>query len=411
MTPFKISAWCAAIFLAANLFPHTVALRLTALALGLALAVFGLWRANVAEGPGRIRALPPLLVPILLWAAWAALSVSWSVEPEHSMKEFKNEVVYVFLGYWLCWIAAQASGGRRALQICLIVGAVLTSVLGIYGYVRYGYIVQAGDHWIVRIMSGPGDQSSALLTLMPLAVPAIWLAHAEKAPRGLRLTLWALPPLFLAAAYVTLNRTVWIGFAVELVVIGLMLLPRPEFASLLSSGRVKLLGSVLAVAFVGGLAAAFLYVQETRFDESLSAGIKNDPRWEVWNAAVETIKEHPATGLGFGRGINRQVWQAEFSDRLLAHAHNVVLEAAVDTGLPGAALFVLLIGSIGFHGWKLARRVDSARAAYGIALMAILAGMLVRNMTDVLLVRQNALLFWGVTGLLLGLSAAQGKSR
>jgi hypothetical protein len=35
----------------------------------------------------------------------------------------------------------------------------------------------------------------------------------------------------------------------------------------------------------------------------------------------------------------------------------------------------------------------------------VLAGMLVRNMTDTLLVRQNALVFWGVVGLLLGLAA------
>jgi hypothetical protein len=36
-----------------------------------------------------------------------------------------------------------------------------------------------------------------------------------------------------------------------------------------------------------------------------------------------------------------------------------------------------------------------------MALLGVLAGMLVRNMTDSLLVRQNALLFWGVSGVLL----------
>ena len=99
MNPLSAAAWVAALFLAANLFPHTVALRLTLLALGLALVVFELARAKLAKRPSNVQALPPLLVPILLWTAWAALSILWSVEPDRSMKEYKNEVVYVFLAY------------------------------------------------------------------------------------------------------------------------------------------------------------------------------------------------------------------------------------------------------------------------------------------------------------------------
>src|SRR5512135_1513937 len=111
MNPLDPATWCAALFPAANLFPHTVALCLTLLVLGHARAALALSRAKRALD---IRVLPPLLVPILLWAAWAAVSIKWSVEPERSMKEYKNEVAYVFLGYWLCWIAAQAPGARRA---------------------------------------------------------------------------------------------------------------------------------------------------------------------------------------------------------------------------------------------------------------------------------------------------------
>ena len=96
MKPLNLAAWCAALFLAANLFPHTVALRLSMLALGLALAAFALVRVKITHQPFRVKALPPLLVPILLWAAWAALSVTWSVEPDRSIKEFKNEVI-IFL--------------------------------------------------------------------------------------------------------------------------------------------------------------------------------------------------------------------------------------------------------------------------------------------------------------------------
>src|SRR5512135_1116191 len=172
MNPLDLAAWCAALFLAANLFPHTVALRLTLLVLGLAFAALALARA---KRPLDIRVLPPLLVPILLWAAWAAVSIKWSVEPERSMKEYKNEVAYVFLGYWLCWIAAQAPGARRAFGLALVPGATASCLIGLYVYA-----VPAASPWIERFANGPGDQSSALLTLMPLVLLAIWLTRKER---------------------------------------------------------------------------------------------------------------------------------------------------------------------------------------------------------------------------------------
>jgi hypothetical protein len=36
-----------------------------------------------------------------------------------------------------------------------------------------------------------------------------------------------------------------------------------------------------------------------------------------------------------------------------------------------------------------------------MALIAVVVGMVIRNSTDTLLVRQNALLYWGVVGVLL----------
>jgi hypothetical protein len=49
------------------------------------------------------------------------------------------------------------------------------------------------------------------------------------------------------------------------------------------------------------------------------------------------------------------------------------------------------------------------RGACGMALIAVVAGMLVRNMTDTLFVRGNSLLFWGVSGTLLGLAIVRRR--
>jgi hypothetical protein len=62
-----------------------------------------------------------------------------------------------------------------------------------------------------------------------------------------------------------------------------------------------------------------------------------------------------------------------------------------------------MLGATMWQGWKAARDDDPLRAVCGAALVTIVAGTLVRNMTDVLWVRQGALLYWGVVGVLLAL--------
>jgi len=406
MNPLSLAAWAAALFLAATLFSHSVALRLLMLLLGLGLVAWELVRARIAARQHGVQALPPLLVPILLWSAWAGLSVLWSQEPERSQKEFQNEVVYVFLGYWLCYVAAQAQAARRVFGFMLGGAGVLACLLGIYVYFAPGALP-----WLGRLASGPGDQSSAMLTLMPCALMAIWLARNEAAPRSLQLTLLILPPLILVAAYVTLSRTVWVGFIVEFGVFAALLFSRPEFGQTLRLWRAKLVAGLAAIAIGGGVALAMVQVQEKRVEERPNATFAKDPRMEIWGSAANLIKQHPLTGLGFGRGIARQSLVENLGDSQFWHAHNLILEAAIGSGIPGAALLLLLIGMTAYKGWQLARDNNAEAAAYGIALVAVVAGMFVRNLTDAQLARQNALLYWGLVGALLALGTVRSASK
>ena len=411
MNPLSIAAWAAALFLGATLFSHTVALRLLMLLLGLALVVWQLVRARIAARDAGVQALPPLLVPILLWSAWAGLSVLWSQEPGRSQKEFQNEVVYVFIGYWLCFVAAQAQGARRVFGIVLGGAGVLACLLGIYVY-----FAPDAPPWLARMSSGPGDQSSAMLTLMPCALMAIWLARDATTPRMLQRALWVLPPLILVAAYVTLNRIVWVGFALELGVIAALILARPEFDAIRRAKRTRLVSVAIVAAVVGGVALVMIQIEEKRVELNPITDVGVDPRLAIWASAVSTIKQNPLTGLGFGRGIDRktvrkelgkpEIWHSQYW-----HAHNLVLETGVGSGVPGALLLLLLIGATAYKGWRLARDTNAEAAAYGIALVAIVAGMFVRNMVDAQLARQNALLYWGLVGALLAFGTVRSASK
>jgi O-antigen ligase len=385
--PLDLAAWVAALLLASTLFAHTVALRLLLLAAGLGLLAV----AMAKERPGA-RLLPPLWIPLALWAAWAVASLAWSIDTERSVKELRNEVGYSIGVFWLCFVAAQARGAAR----------VFLPVLGAAGLLLCAnalYVAAPGaEGWF----GGPGNLSSALLVLVPCAAAAAWYGqHA-----GWRAALSAAPIVLLvgclAAAYSAQSRTFWLALAAQVVVVALWLAARRATA------RTTIAVFVAAAALAG--AAMTLHVQTTR--ETLGARVmEEDPRLALWREVSEKIEARPWTGYGFGRGMLRVDLKNELGAPQLWHAHNLFLDTALQLGMPGVALLLILLAATFRAGWRLARDPSPRAAACGIALLAVLVGVLVRNLTDVLLVRQNALLFWGVVGALLALGAAPRRAQ
>jgi O-antigen ligase len=168
----------------------------------------------------------------------------------------------------------------------------------------------------------------------------------------------------------------------------------------------------VSVGVIAAIALALVTIQESRQARGAGKTLDSDHRLLLWPEIIEQIRERPLTGYGFGRGLLRDPLQEDFRalDPNLWHAHNIVLEALLQLGIPGLALLALLLGLLVRAGWRYARSADERTMACGIALIAVVAGMLVRNMTDTLFVRQNALLFWGIAGLLLGYGTSRSDA-
>lgn len=389
-----VTAWVAALFLSSSLFAHTVTLRLALLLAGTALAGVAAWRHR-----SDVRLLPPIWLAFLLWAAWAWLSVVWSIEPERTLKELRNEIVYTSLALWMCFVCAQA---RNAARIVIpVVGAAAAAVMMI-GLREFSI---GWESYLEGLHGGPGDHSSALLALTPCVVMTAWYGWRAGWRLRIQLPVWILGLLILVSAYCTLNRTVWVGLAVEVLLVGGLLIVRTRTPASWSL-RAKLVSGLVALAMVAGAAIALSTVQEKR--EAVGGkSLAKDTRLVLWPEIIERISERPLTGYGFGRGLLRRPLQGEFHelDAFLWHAHNIFLEQLVQLGMPGLLLFLLLLAALLREGWRAVRAADDFHVACGIALIAVVAGMLIRNMTDTLFVRQNALLFWGVAGVLLAWGA------
>jgi exopolysaccharide production protein ExoQ len=396
MSPHRLAACAAACLLTASMFSHTVALRLLLLTLAVGLLIV----TAVRERGASTRFVPPLWPFFAIWAAWAALSLAWSVEPARSLKEFRAEIALTALSFWICFVAAQARGAARIMLPIAAMGAAAACGVALHFHTR------GWEHYLSGWHGGPGDHSSLLLTVMPCALLTAWYGLRNGWGRARLWLTAALIALLLVSAYTTQNRTVWLGFGIELLLAMAMLRAlRPANGPALGV-RAMAGAGLVALAVVAGVFAATMAVHRERAALNSAREFEKDPRLALWPEVIERIQERPLSGYGFGRGGLRDSLRSELGDRQLWHAHNLFLDTTLQLGVPGLLILVALLAATLREAWRLSRTGQDLPLACGVALAAIVAGMLMRNMTDMLWIRQNAILYWGVAGTLLGLAAA-----
>lgn len=379
----------ACIFLAILPVTHTVALRLLCLLAAGAVAFSVWWR----EPPPAM----PCKAPLVAWAGIAIASLAWSVDLEYSFGEVLNEVGYPMVAF-VAFYVLTGSGRDARLFLRVLVGSVLAvSVFAVVNFVLH-------FDWSTAGAIGVGDRN-AYSTYIVLATPALLLALWERrldvAPRwALVLTL----VFALASGALTLNRTMWPAIGMGAVTFFAL-----RYGQKLRRRQTRLWGAI-AVGFVIALSAVqFLAINQWKSrlqgpaTTDAGAFLANDPRFKIWNYALERARERPLQGYGFGRGILRREFRDTLGQKLYWHAHNMFLNYAIAVGLPGmlSLVWVLIALAIAFLRLRTAGGdLASPLGAFGIAL---LVAMLMRSLADDVIVRENSLLFWSLVGMALGL--------
>jgi O-antigen ligase len=134
------------------------------------------------------------------------------------------------------------------------------------------------------------------------------------------------------AAY---SRTAILGFVVSVALLKLCI--RRDIKAVLLWSALVLLA---ALTFLLGDTYGEVLVAFLSRGQRLETVETLNSRTFVWNAALQMISESPWVGHGFGVGAKHLRYYAEVFKPL--HAHNDVLNAAVDTGFFGAALLIFV---------------------------------------------------------------------
>ncbi|HDS1698653.1 MULTISPECIES: O-antigen ligase family protein [Pseudomonas] len=256
------------------------------------------------------RRQPALWGSVLLLLVWSGLSLAWSPaeEPGRELKRLLYILVFL-LAFPLLAQFGQARI-RQLLQLgsVLLAIAALLSIINFYGLQRTPLLVR---------LAGIGEISHPILGAYVIGAAVLLMLYEPPRQRGLQL-LW-LAALACLGAFAMLSQSR--GAILALVITVVM-------APLWFRDRHSRVFSVLALLATG---LAFLAVYD------LIAQRGSSFRPEIFHAVVEMIAAHPWAGLGLGADYKVSAVGMHFD-----HTHNMFTHVAVEVGLPGMLLWVMV---------------------------------------------------------------------
>ncbi len=364
-------------------FPGTVAFRLLCLSVAIGLSVWSWQKWAVPSIPCK-----PVLAA---WAFLAVLSLLYAVDRQYSLGEIKNEIGYTMAAF-LAFFAATRS--RQRLEIlCLVVlaCALVISVWALWQRQQVGHWDDGAKH------GGVGSFATLAIMCAPMAL-LVW----QVAGRVGRIVLLTGVAVVIWAVAASEQRIVWLAYGVQLAILVCLL----AYAGL---NRLRVVTVALVAAGIMAMSLTLLLaVHARKVDQSPVEyyDLGNDFRLQQWGKIADRIMDQPLVGAGFGRESMKKAYPdlvpAEPPMSLMWHPHNVFLNYGIAMGVPGVVVLLLLLSGLTVTYGRYLRSDNERDRLIAVAGIILIAGTVVRNMTNDFFHRDGALLFWALNGALLG---------
>ena len=309
---------------------------------------------------------------------WALVTIPFSKWPGGSFAVFAGNFLKTLVISWLLCNVVTTTARLRRVALLLALVAVPLFVTAFVQYAGGTFLVNERGREVERIRgydapltSNPNDLALMLNVITPITIA---LATLPKPPLP-RLVLGGIAALSAMGVVLTFSRA---GF-LELATISLLWMWRLR-------GRVFLeVGLAVAAAMLAllpllpsGYTSRLATITNTEADATGSAG----ERIRDMVAATAYTATHPVLGAGLGMGT---LALNEVRGLTWRKVHNVWLEIAVDLGVPGLILFILLVRSA-FRSVREARdmsrgpRGDPDVAALSDGILISLAAFIVASL-------------------------------
>ena len=285
-----------------------------------------------------VRREPLTVVTRETWAAaglafWAIVTVPWSYWPGGSVSflltaYFKTLVIFCLLANVIITLER-----LKAIVWGLSLMAAPLAVYGVTQYLSGGFVADGAMSRIASyeapLTQNPNDLALMLNLILPLTV-ALLLSRRTLVARAVLVGLMVLDA---AAIVVSFSRAGFLTLATTLLLYVGRLVRRPERAW----GLAVLVLILLSIPF---LPAGYLERLGTISDVDADPTGSAQARWADTVAAVRYVVRHPIVGAGVGMNV---LALNEIRGPAWKEIHNVYLEHAVDLGVPGLFLFLVLL--------------------------------------------------------------------
>jgi O-antigen ligase len=307
--------------------------------------------------------LHPIFVILLLHFFWIILATILSDVPLISFKYTLAKTWYLVCFILLPLLLFRNLGDIKQWSLFFVIPLILTVVIIMIRHSQYGFSFEKINNAVIPIYRNHVDYACGLGIILPF----VWCLRRWFLSRKVKLFFLFSLALMLAGIYFSYTRAAWL--CIPLSVVSFYII------------RFKLMRIVMPITLgvimvvIGWLAYDNTYISfspdyektitHKNFNDVVSAtyrleDISTVERFYRWVAGFYMVREKPFTG--FGPGTFYSLYQ-NYVDRHFTtyvsdnpeHSgmHNYYLMVAVDQGLPGLILFLLLIISVLLYGEKL----------------------------------------------------------
>ncbi|NHK98672.1 polymerase [Rubrivivax benzoatilyticus] len=315
----------------------------------LAIALWGLFVAACAPRSGAdwrgAGALQAALAVVLAGVCW-----SWSHALPSSIALSAIGLLLAAMVMVSGGAAAQSRADPRAVFAAFCVGWAVAGVFNVAVALVQVFAPEAADgQWIARSgipgravgnLRQPNHLSSLLLWSAIAVVALVELYRDGRIGRVLRIAGPALFAALVFAVVLTASRT---GF------VGVLLLALWGLADRRLARRTRWLLLAAPLVYVAGWLAMAEWARLSQHvfggEARLAENDLSSSRVRIWLNTLELIRRQPWGGVGFGE-FNFAWTLTPFPDRPVAffdHSHNLLLQLAVELGLPAAAVVLALL--------------------------------------------------------------------
>lgn len=363
----------------------------------------------------------PLFILLACWIGWIGITVILSLQPLLSLKYLLAKSWYLgaFVLPVLIW------GDRKTLRN--LVTVLLVSMLCVTCWVL---VRHAGDDFsfatvneaVQPLFRNHVNYSAMLVCMLPILV-GVWSLVPS---RNQKIFYSAVILLLLFALFFAYARGAWLALLAG--IIGYWLIRR----------RVIVQAYVLAIVFVG---VAFFWLKKDDryleyaphykttifhpdFKEHLIAtytlkDMSTAERFYRWIAAAGMVSDKPLTGTGpntfypeyFSYTVPAyKTWVSNNPER--SGVHNYFLLLAVEQGLPGMVLFLLIAGTMLYHSQRaFHRHTDPFNRVVALSAGTITVMILVLNfLSDLIETDKVGTLFFLCIGILIRLNSSDPRA-